>query len=244
MPLWVTVVSGDDDDRAPVWLEALGCARADGCTRENAVVAQRATVSFVRGRAAMVRLLLARVCAGRSCALSERCAVDTGSCIDADARDEVVPFPGEMPQGGVDAGSAGRDAGFDAGEETGVDAGLEVAVDTGIDVGGLDAGADTGIDTGIDVSHDTGIDTGIDVPRDTGVVPIDSGPRDTGVVPSMDTGVMDTGVTRPPTTITCSGNPSRTCSSDGGLPPCCIYVGPTPVSCGCAMPLFGCLPCN
>ncbi len=109
LPLWVSVLAGEDD-RTPVWLEVLGCARADGCTRETAAVAQRATVRFDRGYAATVRLLLARVCAGRSCALSERCEVATGRCIDVDAQDEVMPFRGGLPEGQVDASLDGQTA--------------------------------------------------------------------------------------------------------------------------------------
>jgi len=169
LPLWVTVLSGDDDDRSPVWLEALGCARADGCTRETAVVAQRATVSFVRGSAATVTLLLAGVCAGRSCALSERCAVDTGRCIDANAQEEVVPFTEGLPQRGADSGSASMDAAVDALVETGLDAApdrdgsTDVSRDRGFpvptDTGPGDSGSDSGCSSATSCAACTAIRT-------------------------------------------------------------------------------------
>jgi len=172
LPLWVTVLSGDDDDRSPVWLEDLGCARADGCTRETAVVAQRATVSFVRDSAATVTLLLAGVCAGRSCALSERCAVDTGRCIDANAQEEVVLYTGALPPRWADAGvdatvDAGLDAGLDAASDVRPDAYDDAGMDAGEDAGkdaGVDAGedADAGTDAGEDLRVDAEVDAGVD----------------------------------------------------------------------------------
>ena len=79
------------------------------------------------------------------------------------------------------------------------------------------------------------MDTG---PMDTG--PIDTGPIDTGPI---DTGPIDTGPVDTGPTLVCTalaGN--RTCHGSGGLAPCCIPIL-IATSCGCQVPLFGCLPC-
>ncbi len=97
LPLWVTVLSADDHDTSPLWIEALGCATADGCTRDTAVVKQRASVTFVPGQSGIIRLLLAGACATRSCALSERCAASTGTCVPIDAQSELRAYGGVLP---------------------------------------------------------------------------------------------------------------------------------------------------
>lgn len=173
-------------------------------------------------------------CLAASCATAQE-----GSDTD-DAGEEKKPFDTgegedvETPPedtGEVDSGQppvdAGADTGstMDAGTDTGdIDAGPE---DTGpIDTGPVDTGFDTGIDLG---PPDTGpIDTGIDLgPPDTG--PRDTGPVDTG--PPPDTG--------PGPGVNCPSFPPRFCPGSNA---CCIMLGPVAVSCGCNVPIFGCLP--
>ncbi len=152
----------------------------------------------------------------------------TGQDADPDANgifdNDVEKQPPE------DTGKTGEDTGEGPDAVVGDDVGSEldsgVPTDNGvIDSGTMDAGApDTGtIDSGM-------IDTGL---RDSGV--IDTGPLDTGVV---DTGPVDA---RP--TLVCTalaGN--RTCQGNGTFAPCCIAIL-IATSCGCNIPIFGCLPC-
>ncbi len=172
------------------------------------------------------------------------------SCAQQQAGDGDLDDAGELPpQEDTGVALPKEDTGIAPMEDTGSapdeDAGTppfdngELVDDSG--TGPVDTGNPGPVDTGNPPPFDSGtfpVDTG---PRDTGVVvPVDTGPRDTGVVTPVDTGVT----TPPGRTITCAGLPPRTCSSDGSLAPCCIYLGPVPVSCGCAVPIFGCLPCN
>jgi hypothetical protein len=98
LALWVTVVARDPEDTSSLWIEALGCARADGCTRETAVVSQRASLQFVPREARELRLLLSRSCKGARCALSERCEVANSRCILSDARDEARTLGSSLPR--------------------------------------------------------------------------------------------------------------------------------------------------
>ncbi|MBK6528241.1 MAG: SUMF1/EgtB/PvdO family nonheme iron enzyme [Deltaproteobacteria bacterium] len=127
LPLWVTVVSLDESDGSPLWVQALGCARPTGCTRETAVVAQRASVRFAKGWTGELRLLLADACVSRTCAPSERCHVLTGQCVGVDAQTEVRPYTGELPGSWAGIGVA-RDAGL-------VDVVGDGAIDAVSDVG-------------------------------------------------------------------------------------------------------------
>ena len=128
LPLWVTVLSADDHDTSPLWIEALGCATADGCTRDTAVVKQRASVTFVPGQSGIVRLLLAGVCATRSCALTERCATSTGTCVPIDAQSELRAFGGVLP------GRWASDAAVSAVDARDASRGSDVAADLPADV--------------------------------------------------------------------------------------------------------------
>lgn len=156
LPLWVTVVSTDESDASPLWVEALGCGTPDGCTRETAVVAQRASVRFVMGETGMVRLLLADACRARRCALNERCAVATGQCIGVDAQGEVRSYGGVLPGRWADA-SVRADA------TTAVDA---PTAEAGRDVLAVDVGGDAGFDVPtVDIGSDVPtVDIGSDVP--------------------------------------------------------------------------------
>ena len=180
----------------------------------------------------------------------------TGQDADPDAAtglEDVKPKPSEDTGEKVPDAGEGDDAVVE-GDVQEVDVGE--AVDTGaMDAGTIDSGAaDTGaVDAGpTDVGMmdqgvldsgplDTGVlDTG---PRDTGV--IDTGPRDTGVVDTgpVDTGPVDTGVVDAGPTLVCTalaGN--RTCHGSSDFAPCCIPIL-IATSCGCQIPLFGCLPC-
>ena len=152
---------------------------------------------------------------------------DTGEGDDAVVGDDVGSE--------LDSGVPADDGVIDTGT---MDAGV---IDTGtMDGGTMDAGTpDNGVvDSGVIDSgpRDTGvIDTG---PRDTG--PVDTGPVDTGPV---DTGPVDTGVVDAGPTLVCmalAGN--RTCHGNGTFAPCCIPIL-IATSCGCNIPIFGCLPC-
>ncbi|MDO9022308.1 MAG: hypothetical protein Q8S73_06110 [Deltaproteobacteria bacterium] len=155
LPLWVTVVSADDDDTSPVWIEALGCPTPDGCTRETAVVAQRASVRFVTGETGLVRLMLASACGSRRCALTERCATATGECIGIDAQGDVGRYGGMLPGRWADGSVAGDSTIADVGE------GDALAVDTAPDLGVI---ADVAAlkDSGV---ADAGDESVADVPR-------------------------------------------------------------------------------
>ena len=65
LPLIVGVLPNPDNDPdspGAVWIEALGCPDSDGCTRADALVAQRAIVAFMPETTLDLRLLLAARC--------------------------------------------------------------------------------------------------------------------------------------------------------------------------------------
>lgn len=74
LPLRVGLRESTGDVTAPVWIEALGCAGPNGCDRDDAVVAQRALVTFRPEATEEFPLLLASACVGVRCAIDERCA--------------------------------------------------------------------------------------------------------------------------------------------------------------------------
>ncbi len=113
LAVWVSVSASDPSDATPLWLEALGCAQPSGCTRDTAVLAQRAVVRFTPQRSAMLRMLLARSCAASRCTLSERCDVSGGRCVAGDATGEVRALERVLP-GRFGSGRAGGDAGVDS----------------------------------------------------------------------------------------------------------------------------------
>ena len=116
LPLWVTVLSADDGDTSPLWIEALACAGVDGCTRDSAIGKQRASVVFVRGRTAVLELVLAQSCAASRCALTERCDVATGRCVDVEDQADVRAYTGSLPgRAATDAGAVDGGARSDAG---------------------------------------------------------------------------------------------------------------------------------
>jgi len=179
LPLRVWVLESSGDLEAPLWVEALGCGNPNGCTRGDAVVAQRALVRFVPERTVELPLLLAAACAGVRCGAEERCEVRTGMCRPAT---EAVTLPW---MGVVDAGKAAMDVGVGS-EETGVDAGVDAVEDQGVDVGmeevadtEVDAGADTGmaasVDIGLDVAMEASAEAGVDAGVDAGDVLQDAG---------------------------------------------------------------------
>jgi hypothetical protein len=92
--LWILVSANDPADTSPVWLEALGCAGPDGCTRETAVVLQRASLQFALRRSTAVQLMLSRRCFTSGCEPRERCDVTNGRCVSAEVLGEVLQ-PGD-----------------------------------------------------------------------------------------------------------------------------------------------------
>jgi alpha-tubulin suppressor-like RCC1 family protein len=195
LPLHVGVLETRDDPNTPVWIEALGCASPNGCTREAAVVAQRAVVGFSAGETTLLPMLLASACVAARCAVTERCEITTGTCLPATTAvtqpwrgtvaddvpappadrppDVTVPdvvktadIPAPPPDRGVDVPlPLDEGVAFDAGAPVDVPA---VPVDTGIDVGSRDTGIDVGFDTGPR-------DTGFDVPVDRGAPAVEVG---------------------------------------------------------------------
>ncbi|MEZ4405152.1 MAG: hypothetical protein R3A52_01490 [Polyangiales bacterium] len=241
LPMFVGVRESAGDTDTPVWIEALGCAAPNGCDRDTAVVAQRALVRFQEGATLEVPLLFASACEGVRCAATERCEVTTGVCRPA-SEAPVTSFSG------ADAG--GRDDVFATDHTDASSPDDATAVDDVVDapdvvdaVESRDAGAmDNGPDAGV---ADTGpTDSG---PADAGAAdadPLDSGPIDTGVRDTgpMDTGPVDTGPS--PDTgsgpgVNCPSSPPRFCPGSNA---CCIMLGPVAVSCGCDVPIYGCLP--
>lgn len=95
--LWILVSASDPSDTSPVWLEALGCAGPDGCTRETAVVHQRALLQFAIRRSTAVQLLLSRRCQTSRCGLRERCDVTNGRCATAEVLGEVLQSGDGVP---------------------------------------------------------------------------------------------------------------------------------------------------
>jgi alpha-tubulin suppressor-like RCC1 family protein len=103
--VWVLESSGDVD--TPLWVEALGCASPDGCTRASAVVAQRAVVRFQPEQTLELPMLLAAACVGVRCRVDERCRERVGTCRPAE---ETVTTPW---RGLLDAGVSRDVAGSD-----------------------------------------------------------------------------------------------------------------------------------
>lgn len=233
LPLFVGVVAADDDVEAPVWVEALGCAEADGCTAATARVAQRAVVRFARGETREVPLLLASACEGVTCASDERCATN-GRCEPATAAQVLVrPFAGFVTATADAAGPAmdAADAADPVDADTVMDAGrvddgtpdagafIEEAAaleDSAIDAGTQDAGPPgDDVDT-IDVPDDDGFvaarDATADVPADLG---IDAGPMTVDAIVTADSGPIDAGPS--------DTGPTDTGPTDAGprdVPPC------------------------
>jgi hypothetical protein len=97
LPLWVTIVSADDADESPLWIEALACRTPDGCTHESAHMVQRASVYFAPGEPIKVLPLdFASVCASSTCSLTERCDVSTGACVSIDAQRNLQEYRGDL----------------------------------------------------------------------------------------------------------------------------------------------------
>lgn len=145
LPLRVWVLESGGDLETPLWVEALGCGNPNGCTRGNAVVAQRAIVRFVPERTVELPLLLAAACAGVRCGAEERCEVRTGMCRPAT---EAVTLPW---MGVVDAGA---DTGFAERMDAVAEAGMDATMDVGVDAG-IEAGSDAGVDARLDGAGDT-----------------------------------------------------------------------------------------
>ena len=252
LPFSVGVVAAGDDTDTPVWVEALGCGDPNGCTAATAVVAQRAVVRFVAGQTLELPLLLASACVGLTCGSDERCAMG-GRCepatraqatvrpivgnalpIDGDAM-AVKDVSADIEMVAVDSGDLDSSALTDTGPRDAGPVDTEVTDTWMMDRGTPDVGME---DTGV-------IDTG---PRDAGPVDTeatDTGFRDTGVIDvgSRDTGPVDTGVVDTGPTLVCTAlSGSRTCHGNGTFAPCCISVV-SATSCGCNIPVFGCLPC-
>lgn len=149
LALWVTVVASAPADSTPIWIEALGCAGASGCTRETAVVAQRASVSLVPRSTGTLRMLLARSCVPSRCTASERCDVSNGRCVPAASQSEVRLYDGSLPRRFA-AGAPGLDAGVprDGAADTGLDAPPDTAPPMGLDAVALDVAGDAALDSG------------------------------------------------------------------------------------------------
>lgn len=192
LPLHVGVLETSDDPTTPVWIEVLGCASPNGCTRERAVVAQRAVVGFSAGETTLLPMLLASACVDARCAVTERCEIATGACLPATSA-VTQPWrgtePDDVPAPAVDrptdAGAPDVPAPTDTPtppNDRGVDATLPSDEGVPIDLPAVpvDLGHDVGFDAGM---RDTGLDVGFDAgPRDTGLdVGFDTGPRDTGL---------------------------------------------------------------
>lgn len=241
LPMFVGVRESAGDTDTPVWIEVLGCAVPNGCDRDTAVVTQRALVRFQEGATLEVPLLLASACEGVRCAATERCEVTTGVCRPA-SEAPVRPFVGvrasvEVPFVEDDSRVVEDDA--DRSDDATVDVPDAGALDAeSRDAGAMDNGPDAGVaDTG---PTDSGpADAGADDADPTDSGPIDTGVRDTG---PMDTGPVDTGPS--PDTgsgpgVNCPSFPPRFCPGPNA---CCIMLGPVAVSCGCDVPIFGCMP--
>lgn len=96
LPLSFGLYPADASDATPVGVEVLGCAARDGCSASNALVAQRAVVSYRSEQTVGVDLWLVARCRGVVCAASETCARETGQCVAAVSRDrDVYPITGD-----------------------------------------------------------------------------------------------------------------------------------------------------
>ena len=224
LPMLVGVIETLGDTATPVWIEVLGCSAPSVCTSESAVVAQRAVVRFVSGQTMELPLLLASACAGVTCASAQRCETSSGRCEAATRAQEMVRrFTGNVDPSGHDA--AMMDVSSDA----------TTIVDSSLDIGTADLGA---METGMADARP--LDTG---PRDAGLV--DAGLVDAGLVDAglVDAGLVDAGLVDAGPALVCAAQAgNRTCHGSGGLAPCCIPVL-IATSCGCQVPLFGCLLC-
>ena len=210
LPLWVAVVSADDGDASPLWLEALGCATPDGCTRETSVVTQRASVRFVRGETRTLRMLLGRACVARRCALTERCAVTTGQCVGIDAQGELGAYGGALPGRWADGG-VGDAAAPDAAREDVAALDASLPPDAGADVVSLADGPDV-IEAGVDAAPDVGVDASDAGTPDAGTP--DAGTPDTG---TPDAGTADAGT---PDAGTADAGTADAGTPDAGTPLC------------------------
>ncbi len=95
LPLAFGLVAADPDALTPVWVEVLGCATAARCNRNDAVVAQRAVVSFRAGETLGLEMLLAASCRGVACTEVERCVPNARRCEAAErAGADLRPFSG------------------------------------------------------------------------------------------------------------------------------------------------------
>jgi hypothetical protein len=135
LPLYVGVIAAANDTDAPVWIEVLGCGDPNGCSSASAavVVAQRAVVTFVRGRTQELPMLLASDCRAVMCAPDQRC-FHTQCEAATEAQATVRPFQGNQVTPGSDAGGDPVDAELPADRP-----GADVPV-----VGDAGPGADTG----------------------------------------------------------------------------------------------------
>jgi hypothetical protein len=163
LALWVTVVASDPADATPIWIEALGCAGASGCTRETAVVAQRASVSLVPRSTGTLRMLLARSCVPSRCTASERCEVSNGRCVPAASQGEVRLYDGSLPRRFA-AGAPGLDAGVprDGAADTGLDAPPDTGPPMGLDAVALDVASDASLDSGASSADAAAVDSSDD----------------------------------------------------------------------------------
>ncbi|MFO0624752.1 MAG: SUMF1/EgtB/PvdO family nonheme iron enzyme [Polyangiales bacterium] len=186
LALWVSIAARDPGDASPLWLEALGCAQPDGCTRDTAVVVQRATVRFARQQSGTLQMLLARSCATARCTLAERCDVSNGRCVPGDASGEVRPL-GRILPGRFGSGRTSGDGGVSS--DAVVEPDAVVAMDAGGPSDGAvasDAVAAPDTTTGVDAVAPRDVVTAMDVvaPRDVVTAMDVVAPRD--VVTAMD----------------------------------------------------------
>ncbi len=159
----------DDDTATPLWVEALGCATPNGCTRDDAVVAQRAIVSFAPQQTLDLRMVLAFSCRGVRCEVDRRCDPSISGCVSARVQPPVL---GAIDN---DSGVATADSGIDAAEVGDVsDSGVNVAdvFDSPGDLPVIDVIVDS--DARIDASDAADVRDSRDVIRDA-TSPVDLG---------------------------------------------------------------------
>ncbi len=93
IPLTFGLYPIDADDTAPVWVEVLGCRSRAPCMVADAVVVQRALVTYRAETTSSLDLWLAAQCRNVRCDPDERCVRLSGRCEPAaQANNDVRPF--------------------------------------------------------------------------------------------------------------------------------------------------------
>jgi formylglycine-generating enzyme required for sulfatase activity len=93
IPLVFGLYPIDADDTTPVWVEVLGCRSRVPCTTADALVVQRALVTYRAEATASIDLWLAAQCRDVRCDPDERCVRLSGRCEPASlANSDVRPF--------------------------------------------------------------------------------------------------------------------------------------------------------